>query len=529
MGNPAMTGPQTTALGGVESPTRTGRVRFVSGDTAIVLLIAAASFLAHMLTAGRYGYFRDELYYLACARHLAFGYVDQPPMIALVAWLIVHTIGTSLAALRFLPALANAALIWLTALIAREFGGGRFAQALATLSVALAAVYAATAHLLTMNVFEPLLWMGCAYLVIRIIKTGNQKLWLWFGVLAGLGLENKYSIAVFGFAIVAGLLLTRERKVFRTPWIWLGGAIAFAIFLPNLIWNFQHHWPFIQLMHNIRASGRDIHRGPLAYLAIQVLMMSPLNFPIWLAGLAFLFWQNGKRYRALAWSFLVVLATMMLLKGKDYYSAPAYPMLLAAGAVMIECASKRRKWMRTAVVIALIAGTAPLLPVVLPILPLETYVRYQERLGLAPVADEKSHLRSPLPQYYSDELGWKEMTVAVAHAYNSIPPGERQQTAIFCQNYGQAGAIDFFGAQYGLPKAISGHQNYYLWGLRGYTGSTMIVLGADRAGLEKFFRQVTLAGSFGRKYALERGSIWICRGPRGWNLQQVWPRLKNWD
>lgn len=525
-----MTRTEPIAAGDLQKRALTAERRAFSGGAAIVLFIAAASFLAHMLTAGRYGYFRDELYYLACARHLAFGYVDQPPMIALIASLTAHTLGTSLLALRFLPALANAALICLAALLAREFGGGRFAMALAALAVTLAAVYAATAHLLTMNVFEPLLWIGGACVLVRLIKAGNQKLWLWFGVLAGLGLENKYSIVVFAFGVVAGLLLTGERKAFRTPWLWLGGAIALAIFLPNLIWNFQHHWPFVELMRNIRASGRDIHRGPLAYLADQILMMSPLNFPIWVCGIIFLFYsREGRRYRMLGWTFLVVLVTMMVLKGKDYYSAPVYPIMLAGGAVAIERASHRRKWIRTAVVIALIAGTAPLIPVMLPVLPLTTYVRYQEKLGLVPPAAEKSHLGSPLPQHYSDELGWNEMTAAVARAYNSLPAEERLRTAIFGQNYGEAGAIDFFGAAYGLPKAISTHQNYYLWGPRQYTGATMIILGDDRARLEQFFRQVKFGGTFGQKYALERGSIWICRGPRGWNLQQIWPRLKQWD
>jgi 4-amino-4-deoxy-L-arabinose transferase-like glycosyltransferase len=434
-----------------------------SSATAIVLYIAAASFLAHMLTAGRYGYFRDELYYLACARHLAFGYVDQPPMIALVTWLTVHTFGTSLQALHFLPALAGAAVVWLTAMIARQLGGGRFAQSLAALSIALAGVFVVNAHLLTMNVFEPLFWMGCAYLVIRIIKTGNQRLWLWFGVLAGLGLENKYSMALFGFAVVVGLLLTAQRKVFRSSWIWLAGAIAFAIFLPNLIWNIQHHWPFLELMNNIRASGRDIVRGPLAFMGEQIFMISPLNFPIWLAGLLFLFFgSQGKSYRALGWAFLVILTAMLILHGKDYYSAPAYPMLLAAGAVAFERAARSRRWLKPITFLALVLGTAPLLPMMIPVLPLELYVHYQETIGLAPPAAEKSHLRSPLPQYYSDDLGWQEMTVAVAQAYDRLPFGLRSVTAVYAQNYGEAGAIDFFGAQYGLPKAISGHQNYYL-------------------------------------------------------------------
>ena len=498
--------------------------------TAIVLYIAAASFLAHMLTATRYGYFRDELYYLACARHLALGYVDQPPMIALVTWLTVHTLGTSLVALHFLPALAGAAMVWLTAMIARELGGGRFAQSLAALSIALAGVFVILAHLLTMNVFEPLLWMGCAYVVIRIVKTGNQKLWLWFGVLAGLGLENKYSMALFGFAIVVGLLLTAERKAFRSPWIWIGGAIAIAIFLPNLIWNIQNHWPFFQLMHNIRASGRDIVRGPLAFMGNQIFMMSPLNFPLWLAGLLFLlFARDCKRFRVLAWAFVVVLAVTMFLRGKDYYSAPAYPMLLAAGAVAVERAASVRRWLRPATVAVLVAGTAPMLPMMIPILPLETYVHYQETLHLAPPATEKSHLRSPLPQYYSDDLGWEQMTAAVAHEYNRLPLGLRAVTAIYAQNYGEAGAIDFFGPKYGLPKAICPQQNYFLWGPRNYNGQAMIVLGDTRENLEKHFGQVIHAGDFGVPYALEHGPIWMCTQPRGWNLKEIWPKLKRWD
>ena len=498
--------------------------------TAIVLYIAAASFLAHMLTATRYGYFRDELYYLACARHLAFGYVDQPPMVALVTWLTVHTVGTSLLALHTLPALAGAAMIWLTSLIARELGGGRFAQGLAAMSVALAGVYVIMAHLLTMNVFEPLFWMGCAYLIIRIVKTGDQKLWLWFGVLAGLGLENKYSILIFGFGVVIGLLLTGERKTFSSPWIWVGGVVAFAIFLPNLIWNVQHHWPFLELMHNIRTSGRDIRVGPVAFLGEQIFMMSPLNLPVWVAGLLFLlFAPGGKCYRVLGWTFLAVFLTVMLLHGKDYYSSPAYPMLLAAGSVAIEGFATSRRWLKPITVIALFAGTAPLLPMMIPILPLETYVHYQERLGMAPPATEKRHLRSPLPQYYSDDLGWQQMTAAVAKAYDSLTPGLRATTAIFGQNYGEAGAIDFFGPRYGLPKAISGHQNYYLWGPRQFNGVSMIILGGNRAELEKHFGQVTDAGSFGVPYALEQGTIWICTQPRGWNLKQIWPKLKNWD
>jgi 4-amino-4-deoxy-L-arabinose transferase-like glycosyltransferase len=209
---------------------------FVSGP-AIVWYVAASLLLLHLLTANRYGYFGDEMYFMACGEHLAWGYVDQPPLIAVFAWLTRHLFGTSVFAVHLFPALAGFATVWLTGLITRELGGGRFSQGLAALCRACAGVYLILHHIFTMNAFEPLLWMGCAYVVIRIIKTGNQKLWLWFGVLAGVGLENKYSMAVFGFAMVLALLLTKERKAFAGKWIWIAGLIAFLIFLPNLIWN----------------------------------------------------------------------------------------------------------------------------------------------------------------------------------------------------------------------------------------------------------------------------------------------------
>jgi len=228
---------------------------------AIVLAIAACKLLLYFYTGRHYGYFVDELYYLACSRHLDWGYVDQPPLIALIAWMVRVSLGQSLWAIRLLPALAGAAEVLLTALMARELGGKRFAQALAAMSVLIAPGILGADGLFTMNAFEPLFWMGCAYLLIRIVKTGNTKLWIWFGVLAGFGLENKYSMLIFGAGLVLGLLLSSERPLLSNRWLWMGGAIAFLIFVPNLIWNIQHHFPFLEVQANIRASGRDVPHG----------------------------------------------------------------------------------------------------------------------------------------------------------------------------------------------------------------------------------------------------------------------------
>lgn len=243
-----------------------GLRRWLGSGLAVVLAITAAKLLLHLATASRYGYFGDELYFLACGEHLDWGYVDQPPLIALVAWLVRHTLGTSLLAVRLPSALAGAALTLLTGLLARELGGGRFAMGLSAAASALAFVYVVMHYLFTMNAYEPLFWTGCAFIVVRIVKTGDQKLWLWFGLIAGLGLQNKYSMAVYGLGLVVGVLLAPERRALRQPWIWLGGAVAALVFLPNLIWNVQHGWPFFELMRNIRASGRDVVLSPGDYV-----------------------------------------------------------------------------------------------------------------------------------------------------------------------------------------------------------------------------------------------------------------------
>ena len=350
-----------------------------------VYLIALAYLALHLATSTRYGYFRDALYYLACSEHLAFGYVDQPPLIAVLGWLARHTFGTSLPALLFWPALAGAARIVLVAAFARELGAKRFGTVLAAALAATPSVWWVIDHQFAMNVLESILWTGCAYVILLLIKSGNAKLWLAFGAIAGVGLQNKYSIAVFAFALIAGVLLTRQRKILFTSWILMGGALAFLIFLPNLIWNIQHQWPFLELMRNVRATGKDVILPPGKYLLQQILMMNPVSFPFWFGGLIFYFFsREAKAYRAFGWAFVITIAFFMIKHGKDYYSAPAYAMLLAAGAAAAErlIASvkffehpRRRIVMRSACFLWLVLGVVPLLPLVLPVLPIDAFLR----------------------------------------------------------------------------------------------------------------------------------------------------------
>lgn len=496
-----------------------------------MLYLALAKFLLHLLTAGNYGYFVDELYYLACSEHLDWGYVDQPPLIAILTKAARVLLGDSLPAIRFFPAVAGALKVLLAGWIARELGGRRFAQGLAALAVLVAPVYLAIDSFLSMNAFEPLFWMGCAYLVIRIIKTGSPGLWLWFGLLAGLGLQNKHSMLFFGFGMIGGLLLTPQRKLLRSRNIWIAGLLAFLIFLPNLLWELHRGFPTMELLNNVQKSGRNVSLSPVNFLLQQILLLHPLAFPIWLAGLwHYLSSREGKPYRALGWAYLVMLASFLVLKGRVYYLAPAYPMLLAAGAVVLEnwMAPPRPAWRKPAFVSLLVLSGAVLAPFSLPVLPVETYIRYSDALGFGPPKIE-THKMGKLPQLYADRFGWEEMAATVARVYHNLPPEERARTAIFGSNYGQAGAIDFFGPKYGLPKAIAAHQNYFYWGPRGYTGEIMIVLGDNRKNLEKWFAGVEEVAVVSHEYSMpyENFPVFLCRGLKQ-PLKQLWPKLKNW-
>jgi hypothetical protein len=499
---------------------------------ATVLAIAACKLLVHLYAGRHYGYFVDELYYLACSRHLDWGYVDQPPLIALVTWMWRSVLGQSLPAIRLLPTLAGVAEVVLTGLMARELGGKRFAQALAAMAALIAPGILGADGLLTMNAFEPLFWMGGAYLLIRLIKTENTKLWIWFGVLSGFGLENKYSMLIFGAGLVFGLLLSPARRLLASRWILAGGAIAFLIFLPNVLWNIQHHFPFLELQANIRASGRDVPLGPLAFFQQEILLMHPLTLPIWLGGLWFYFFNSaGKRFRAIGWAWIFTAAVIVTLSPRVYYMFPAFPVLFAAGGVLWEqlLARPRARWLKFAYPVLMLLGGAVLAPLAIPLLPPETYIRYTKAIGLQQPQIEM-HKLGPLPQIFADQFGWEEMAATVARVYNNLPPDIRARTAIFAQTYGQAGAIDLFGPKYGLPPAISGHQSYFLWGPRGYTGESMIVMDDTEQGLEPLFASVQKVAHLDHPYSMpyQHFDIFYCQGMHP-PLSELWPRVKRWN
>lgn len=498
----------------------------------MAVALAFAALLIHLLTNSRYGYFRDELYFIACARNLAWGYVDFAPLSALLLRLELLLLGDSLFAIRLLPAFAHAGTILLTGLLARQLGGRPWAVALASTASLCALVYLSIGNVYALNAFEPLFWMGCVSVLLRILNGGTPRLWLLFGAIAGLGLLNKHSFAFFGAGLIGALLLTPARRHLAQPWIWLGGLTAGLIALPHLIWQIQQSWPTLELLRNVAASNKNVVHGPLAFIGQQILIMNPATLPLWLGGLVSLFAsKDARRYRLLGFAYLITLAIFVLLKGKHYYLAPIYPMLFAAGGVACErLFAARLRWLKPALIAAMLATAALLAPTILPILPPEKLLAYMRAIHFEPPRTETSHTAA-LPQLFADQFGWEEMVQSIARAYYRLSPEEQKRAAIFCQNYGQAGAVDFFGKKYGLPPALSGHQNYYLWGPRGYSGDLLLVVDSPGGDEPEQFRSVEDLGLVDSSpWAMpreQRRHIYLCRDLKA-PLREVWPALKEW-
>jgi hypothetical protein len=489
--------------------------------------MCAAKVLLHIFTSVRhYGYFRDELYYLDMGRHLDWGYVDAAPLIAVYAK-IALLMGGSLWALRILPALAGAGLIALAMLIARELGGGRYAQFLAGLCILLCPAILSVDSLLTMNAFEPLFWMGCIWVIARILRTGDSRLWLWFGVLAGLGLENKHSTLSFGFAVAVALLLTGHRREFARRWIWIAGAIAVAIVLPNIIWQIRHHFPTIEDLANVRREGKNVVLGPLAFVKEQIIDMHPVLLPVWLSGLVW--FLRDRRWRLLGLIFVVFFVLMEVAHGKNYYVFPIYPMVLAGGAVVIEgWLAQRAAWTRAAVAVIIVLAALPAIPLVTSMLPPERLLAYQNALGFKPAKAEVHH-ESLLPQPVADQFGWPEMVNEVASIYNSLPADERAQTGIWAGNYGEAGAINLFGPKMGLPRAYSRHQNHWYWGPPPQVYKNLIVI---EWSLDDVRDNCTSFQAFehDERFGMseENTPIYLCRGVQ-FDIQKIWWHSHHWN
>ena len=492
------------------------------------LAMALIPLALHLYASGGYGYFRDELYFIVCGSRPDWGYVDQPPLVPLIAAGMHGFFGDSLVMLRLVPALAHAATVALAGETARALGGGRWAQALAGLSVLTSGVYLALGTILTTDALQAPTWLFCGYALIRILREGKERWWLEIGVAAAVGLLSKYMIAFWLAALGLGLLATPARRSLARPHLYLGAAIAIVLTLPNLLWQAAQGFPFLEI-GRVAVEDKNLALTPLQFLLAEIRMLNPATAPVWIAGVAaFAFWRRFADLRLFAVAFVALMAAMIALRAKPYYPAGVYPLLFAAGAVAIEAWLSWR-WARAALVAGIAAVGIVAAPFSLPILPVERFVAYQDFLGETPHSLEKNAV-GRLPQYYADMFGWRELAALVGAAYRSLPPEEQRHAVFLASNYGEAGAIDVLGTPWGLPPAISGHNSYFLWGARGHDGSVVIRLGGTRKELLKVYASVESAGVFDDPWAMpyETGrTVWICRG-RKTSLIADWPRLRNY-
>lgn len=488
--------------------------------------LAGATLLAHLSVAHRYDFFRDELYFVVCGRRPAFGYVDQPPLVPLLS-AATQLLGEHLFLLRSLSALAAATTVLVVCALARLVGAGRFGTAAAGVAAAVAPMYLGVMTTVGTSTFEPVLWTAVAYFVARAVVQGEGRAWIWAGMLAGIDLEIKYALPMYLVPLALAIVVTgRARSLWRKEAA-IGVALAAVLAAPSAVWQVAHGLPFVEVIRAQATGGKNTLLSPIAFVAQQILAMNPLLAPLWLAGAVAPFVdRRWREWRFLSLAFVLTFALMMALHAKDYYLSPAYGVVFALGGAALESWVRARVarglWLTSSVALSAVAA-----PLAMPILNPPTLVRYQRALHLQTQAAETLE-QSAIPQTFADMLGWREYTAVVAKAYHALPTDEQRRVAIFAGNYGEAAALDFYGAQYGLPPAIGPHNQYWLWGPRGHDGSVLLRVNEEPEQLARRCQSVALAGRFGTPYAMPfetDAPITLCHGLHP-PLSELWPLLK---
>lgn len=479
----------------------------------IFLLALIKLILPFLLQSSFFGPHRDEFLYLSEGQHMAWGYMEVPPLLSVFAWL-TQLLGGGMFWIKFWPSLFGALTFVLTAKMVVSLGGKTFAILLAFLPFVLG-VYLRLQFLFQPNFLEVFFWTLMAYSTLRYIQTGKNK-WLYLlGMAVGLGMISKYSVAFFVISLCLGLLLTRQRIVFRNRHLYLSGLLALLIFLPTLLWEYEHHFPVVTHMRELRQTQLQ-YVSPLGFLMDQLIMNLPCVF-IWLAGLYFTgFSRKGTAYRTFAWAFASVLILLILFSGKNYYSLGVYPVLFAFGAYYLEQVTQNRSavWRYAFILFPLLLGI-PFLPLALPVARPQSLAAYYKTIG----ADKTGLLRwedlqnHPLPQDFADMLSWEETAQKVAKAYDQLNETEKKQTIIFCDNYGLAGAVDYYRKKYHLPEPYSDNGSFLYWIPRPLHVTNIIVVTPDTREMEhefvREFQTAQVIDSISNPYAREKGSLII--------------------
>jgi len=489
-------------------------------DLALLLLLALARLLLHLLINGQYGFHRDELAMLNDARSLAWGYVAYPPLTPFLGRIELTLFGTSLVGFRFFSALSQSIVMVIAGLMTRELGGSRQAQLIAAAATGIGLLSLIQGALFQYVAFD-LLWVVLlAYFVIRLLKSDDPRWWIPIGAVIGLGMMTRYTMGVHTIGLVAATLLTPTRKHLKSPWLWIGALLAFIIFLPNLIWQIQHNFISLDFQRSIHA--RDIRIGRTeGYLPEQLLMANPFVLWIWITGLIYCF--RNSTYRMIAWMYVVPFAVFLIMQGRGYYLAPVYPMLIAAGSAAFirrvespDGKNPRRALILTwaALSLGFIFGACLMLPI-------------------GPVNSVTWNMAASVQDDFIEEIGWDEFTAQVAQVYNSLPADERSHAGILTGNYGEAGAINLYGPEYDLPKAICPTDSFWLHGPPDESVDVLVVVGYPQGSASQYFKTCELVGEVSNRYGVPNGEsemkdIYLCKGVRqSWS--ELWPLMKTYQ
>jgi 4-amino-4-deoxy-L-arabinose transferase-like glycosyltransferase len=503
------------------------------------LYLAALSGIVFLLEIvpnlfGGYGYFIDEFYYIACSKRLALGYVDHPPLAPLLLRLNRLILGDSVLAIRLLPALCGAASVYLTGLMARRLGAGLFGQGLAALALLVAPVPLIFFSFFSMNAFEILFWIAACLVLVEIARTGNDRLWLLFGLVAGVSLQNKHTFALLGVGLAVGLLLTRERRHLASKWLWLGAAVALLLFLPNIWWQIQNGWPSLEFyrMADIR---KNVPTPPWLVILNQILFMNPATVPIWLGGLVFCFGSRaGRPYRFIGWIFVTLFLLLVIgQKSRGDRIVAAYPVLFAAGAAWWDSVTVRPglRWARWALPSLLIVFGLLLAPMSLPLLPPDQLGSYAAATGIVPQLEKSDTATPELPLWFAERFGWEGLAPTVAGVVKDLDPDERERTLILVPSYGHAGALELFGPRYGLPRVASPQNNYHLWGVGEDPIDVIVSVGLGPDSLSEFFEEVRQVATYRCDYCKDwrdNMPIYVARGPKV-PFREVWALFKHYE
>jgi hypothetical protein len=504
-----------------------------SSYVVFILIFVVVKIGLNLLAIAHFGFHRDELLHLVLADHLDWGYKEVPPFIALLAKTTSVLFGDSVFAARIFPTICSGLIIWFTGLITVEFGGRRFAIALACLAMIFSPAFAASGYLFQPVVFDQLWWVLAVWMLTKYCNTSSVKYLYLLGLIIGFGLLTKYTMAFFTFALIIGLVFSKNRKLLLNRHIIGAALLALIIFLPNLIWQFQHHLPVITHMKALRAEQLDFIK-PLDFIK-QELLVNGIAVFVWLTGFIFLLFSfRLHKFQFLAIGFVLIFTFLLVMNGKSYYLFGAYPMLFAAGGFGFERWLKTSGFALRSLVIALF--TIPnliLFPLVLPVLPLNQTLAifdfaHKNLHFLSFVTTWEDHKHHATTQDYGDMFGWDEMTISVAKAWNSLTPEQQKHTQIYADNYGEAGAIHHFGKQYNLPEVVSLNSSFTLWAPDNLDGRYIIYID-DRGGknIEKFrsvFESYKKFGEVKNPLAVEKGtSIFLIVNP-GLHLNEVYKK-----